>query len=455
MRKTYGFAIALMLAPAMLGQIEPNAGNWKTWIISSGKDFTVPPPPNPAETREEQRQLKAIVQSTQQDPALLAQIKYWNAGAPGYRWIEIISNRIAAGTGGSTTARSYGYVAMAMYDATVATWNAKYSYQRQRPSTLEGKSGLFTTLLSVPDSPSYPSEYSAVASAAAEVLSVLYPADAATYRAMAQQAGQSRVNAGLQYPSDHIAGMDLGKTVAQEVIARLLSDGSTTAFTTPVPTGQCNWVGSNPGNAAAIYWKPLLLTSASEFRPPVPPACDSPQMVQETLTVHNFPRALANFATNERAFYWQSVDGREVWPYRFANQYMAEDHLDQNPPRAARVYALIAATYYDAFIASQDGKFAYWYIRPPQLDPGIVPLFPVPNFPSYPSNHSTFSGARGEVLSYLFPERATFIRALAKEAGDSRIWAGIHYPIDNVAGAALGKKVAQKFIDWASNDGSQ
>jgi hypothetical protein len=38
---------------------------------------------------------------------------------------------------------------------------------------------------------------------------------------------------------------------------------------------------------------------------------------------------------------------------------------------------------------------------------------------------------------------------LAKEAGDSRIWAGIHFEMDNQAGVALGKKVAGKFIDWA------
>src|SRR5262249_42951692 len=151
-------------------------------------------------------------------------------------------------------------------------WNAKYAYKRPRPSATEARGGpnRFDTLLPVPDSPSYPSEYSAVASAAAEVLAALYPADAATYRAMAEEAGQSRVYAGLQSPTDHIAGADLGKRVAQAVIAKLSSDGSTTAFTTPVPTGKCNWVGTNPGNAGAIYWKPLLLMSASEFRPPPP-----------------------------------------------------------------------------------------------------------------------------------------------------------------------------------------
>jgi membrane-associated phospholipid phosphatase len=84
-----------------------------------------------------------------------------------------------------------------------------------------------------------------------------------------------------------------------------------------------------------------------------------------------------------------------------------------------------------------------------------VPLFPVPNFPSYPSNHSTFSAAKTEMLAYLFPTRADFIRAVGKEAGDSRIWAGIHFPMDNNAGVQLGKSVAELFISWAQSDGSE
>jgi membrane-associated phospholipid phosphatase len=219
-----------------------------------------------------------------------------------------------------------------------------------------------------------------------------------------------------------------------------------------VPTGACKWTGVNPGNAAAVNWTPLLLASASQFRPPAPPSCTSPGVLAETAAVRDFART---FVTNYKAYYWQSPEGLQHWPYRHANTWMFEDGVHHSPPRAARVYALIAAAMFDAFIASQDGKFAYWYLRPHQNDPAIVPLFAVPNFPSYPSNHSTFSAARSEILAYLFPERADFIRAVGKEAGDSRIWAGIHYQMDNLAGVNLGKSVAGVFVDWAENDGSQ
>jgi membrane-associated phospholipid phosphatase len=276
---------------------------------------------------------------------------------------------------------------------------------------------------------------------------------------MAKQAGWSRVLAGLQYPSDYYAGLALGQKVAEQVIAKAQMDGSDAVWTGTVPTGPCNWIGTNPGNVTAAMWIPLLLTSPSMFRPALPPACDSTQVVAETAVVRNFPRATPGnpviFGTNYKAFYWQSPEGLNTWPYRYADKWIFEDRLDQNPPRTARAYALIAAVLFDAFIASQDGKFAYWYIRPHQLDSRIVPLFPVPPFPSYPSNHSTFSAARSEVLAYLFPAHADFIRVVGKEGGDSRIWAGIHFPIDNAAGVQLGKSVAQVFITRAQSDGSQ
>ena len=429
-------------------RIEPGAGSWRTWVISSGQDYRVPPPPGPAETRAELKRLAGLI--SQNDKQVEQQIKYWDAGAPSYRWMDLINARLLAAT--PTTPyphRVQAYVALAMYDATIATWESKYHYNRARPSELDHK---LPTAVPVPDSPSYPSEHAAAAQAAATVLAHFLPAEAQTFQTMAEEAGWSRVRAGLQYPSDYDAGLALGRSVAERVIEKAKADGSDVVWTGTVPTGPCKWIGANPGNVTAANWKPLLLDSPGQFRPAPPPACDSPEVQAETAAVRNFPRT---FMTNYKSFYWQSPDGLHNWPYRYADKWINEDRLDQNPPRAARAYALISAVQFDACIASQDGKFAYWYIRPHQLDPGITPLFAVPNFPSYPSNHATFSSARAEVLAYLFPTRADFIRAVGKEAGDSRIWAGIHYEMDNRAGKELGKSVAEVFIALAKNDGSQ
>ena len=436
-------------------QVEPNAGNWRTWVISSGRDYRVPPPPDPADTQSELRLLSDLI--SQNDQQIRRQIAFWDAGAPAYRWIDLISSRLLAGT--PTTAfphRVYTYVGLAMYDATIATWESKYFYNRRRPSEWDHK---LPTAVAVPRSPSYPSEHSAAAQAAATVLAHFLPAEAASFNAMAEQAGWSRVLAGVQFPSDHYAGKALGQRVAEQVIAQADTDGSSQAWTGTVPTGPCKWIGTNPGNVTGASWRPLLLTSPSQFRPPAPPDCNSSEVQAQLAEVRNFPRSApgTNVSFNFRAksFYWQSPEGLNPWIYHYADKWISEDRLDENPPRVARIYALIGAVRFDAFIGAQDGKFTYWYIRPHQLDPTIVPLFPVPNHPSYPSNHSTISTAQSEMLAYLFPTRADFMRSVGKEAGDSRIWAGIHYQMDNLAGVQLGNSVAQFFIARAQSDGSE
>lgn len=439
---------ALAAAPAR-GQVEPNAGNWKTWIISSGRDYRVPPPPDNAGTQAELAWVAGV--TSEKDPVIDSQVRYWNAGAPAYRWSDIVVNRYLNGQNLSAfPVRASTYVSLAIHDATIAAWESKYFYKRKRPSEVNLS---IKTRIAVPDSPSYPSEFAAASFAAAEVLAYLVPSEARSFQLLAEEAGRSRLYAGVEYPSDYFAGQELGKRIAAEVIARARADGADAVFNGVIPTGPCRWTGTNPGNVTAANWKPLLLSSPSEFRPPAPPACDSPQVQAELAAVRNFPRAPSgpNFTTNAKAYFWQTLPGLVMWAHPYLSRWVLEDQL--SPPQAARIYALFDASCFDSFIASQDGKYAYWYLRPAQLDPSLVPLFPAPNFPSYPSNHSTFSTQRAEVLAYLFPDRAALIRGLAEEAGFSRIWAGIHYQMDNQSGNDLGRKVALKFIDKAKAEG--
>ncbi|RWX10358.1 phosphatase PAP2 family protein [Rhizobium leguminosarum] len=384
------------------------------------------------------------------DAQVAAKITFWDAGSPGYRWIDLVNNRVLTGQPIPNAHRIYTYLTMAMYDATIAAWESKYFYNRPRPRPSEADATL-PTALPTPRSPSYPSEHAAAAGAAATVLSYFFPDEASSFQAMAEEAAQSRVLAGVQFPSDSSAGLELGRRVAEQVIARAKADGSDAVWTGTVPTGPCMWVGDKPGNVTMPNWKPIVLASADEFRPPAPPDCQSATVKAETDAVRQFER---KFPNNYKAFYWQSPSGLFTSWYDYASKWMFEDNTDSNPPRAARAYSMLATVHYDAFIASNDGKFAYWYLRPNQLDPSITPLFAVPPFPSYPSNHSTLSTARCEILAYLFPSHAEFIRAVGKEAGDSRIWAGIHYEMDNRAGVTLGKAVAGKFIERARKDGA-
>lgn len=446
----FSTACALILlsgnfALAQSDQIEPNAGTWKTWVISSGKDFRVPPPPDTSATELEQvRELVA-----KNDAQIADKITFWDAGSPGYRWIDVVNNRLLANQPIPNAHRVYTYLTMAVYDATVAAWESKYFYNRPRPSQVDAT---LPTALATPRSPAYPSEHAAAAGAAATVLAYFFPDEASSFQAMAEEAAKSRVLAGVQFPSDSSAGLELGRRVAEQVIARAKADGSDAVWSGTVPTGPCMWVGDKPANVTMPYWKPILLEAPNEFRPPAPADCKSAAVKAEVEAVRQFDR---KFPNNYKAFYWQSPSGLYTSWYDYASKWMFENKTDSNPPRAARAYAMLATVYYDAFIASNDGKYAYWYLRPNMLDPSITPLFAVPTHPSYPSNHSTLSTARSEVLAYLFPDHAEFIRAVGKEAGDSRIWAGIHYEKDNQAGAALGKAVAGKFIERAKKDGAE
>jgi membrane-associated phospholipid phosphatase len=292
------------------------------------------------------------------------------------------------------------------------------------------------------------------AGAAAEVLAYLFPNDARFFADQAEAAGRSRLLAGVQYPSDVTAGFTLGRAVAELVIARARTDGSDARSTGTIPTGPCFWRGTNPVEPLAGTWRTWALTSGSELRPGPPPACDSAQMARELAEVKNFPRPIpttaATFNNTRAALYWQG-SLIKIW-HDILNQKLSENHLDANPPRAARAYALFSVAAYDGMVAGWEAKYNYWSVRPFMLDPTIVTLFVTPNHPSYPSAHAFVDAPYATVLGYLFPRDKDFFEAQANEAGFSRLWAGIHFRSDIEVGLALGRAVAEKAIERVRND---
>jgi hypothetical protein len=58
------------------------------------------------------------------------------------------------------------------------------------------------------------------------VLGYLFPRDADYFTAQAQEAGTSRIWAGIHFRSDIEAGLEIGRAVAQKVIERAKHDGS-------------------------------------------------------------------------------------------------------------------------------------------------------------------------------------------------------------------------------------
>jgi membrane-associated phospholipid phosphatase len=454
------------------GEVEAGAGKWQTWVIESGRQLRLPPPPNRFASRDEIEILKGL--AAQRDAAALASVHYWNAGAPGYRWNEIAT---AHGIDTGILLLAYRMLALmnvAIYDATIAAWDTKYTYHRKRPSEFKfgGHSSTLSTVIPNPQSPSYPDEHAVAAGAASAVLGYVFPDDAEHFATLAEEAGYSRLLAGVAYPSDVEAGLSLGRSVAELVIARAMLDGSDLPWDGIIPEGPGLWSGE-PAFPTMGNWATWVLKDGSQLRPPPPPAWDSPERAAELDEIRTYPRD-ANpgtelgfwpehpagrpvpdsvpISSNQLVFYYSPVL-HHLWLNEL-NQKLFEHRLDTNPPRAARAYALVSVGGYDATVASWDAKFHYWTARPNQFDPTITTVLPTYPIPDYPSGHATTLAGTSEVLSYLFPASAQFFQSRAEENAASRIWAGIHFRSACEVGLSLGRAVGQKIVERAMSDGA-
>jgi membrane-associated phospholipid phosphatase len=443
--------LALIAAPAGAGsapaamsssvQVEPRAGTWHTWVLTSGSELQPAAPPDQATTQGELAQLHTL--ESQRDTPELDLVSYWDAGAPAYRWNEMATSRLDQ-LNAPSSQRGMALISIAISDATVAAWNAKYTFNRPRPSELDGT---LHAVLSDPRSPSYPSERAVVAGAASSILAYLFPDDAAAFAGAAEQAGRSRLLAGVEYPSDVTAGLTLGRAVAARVIERAMADGSDATWDGSMPDNSGHWVpnpGTQPVGPLAGTWKTWVLASGNQFRPVSPPAFDSEQEAAELAQIRGFTPSLAS----DQAVFANSLASYNLWN-AVAKQKLFEYRLDANPPRAARTYALLAVAGYDAMVACFDAKYTYWAPRPYHVDPTLTTLLPRYNHPSYPSAHACVAGATSEVLAALFPREAKVFAQQADDLAASRWHAGIHFPTDSDVGLALGRTVGRFVVERA------
>ena len=286
--------------------------------------------------------------------------------------------------------------------------------------------------------------------AAAAVLSSLFPDGAPGFSDLAAEAARSRLFAGAAYPSDTIAGLQLGAAVGAAVVVSAKSDNSDAVFTGSFAPSPGKWSNATPTTPLAGTWRPWVLSSGNQLRLSAPPAFDTPEFAAQLALVKNLAR---NNTTNHSAWFWQPSF---VTPWLdTAHREIFEARLDTNPPRAARVYALATIAQHDATIACGDTKFAYLELRPSMADPSINTLFTNPSHPGFPSGHACASGASATVLGFLFPQDATTVGEQAKDAGLSTFYAGIHSMLDVQQGLGLGNAVGAKVVERARQDGSQ
>jgi undecaprenyl-diphosphatase len=78
--------------------------------------------------------------------------------------------------------------------------------------------------------------------------------------------------------------------------------------------------------------------------------------------------------------------------------------------------------------------------------PHVSHLVAVPHSGSFPSGHSATSFACATVLAALVPRAAVPAYVLAAAVAFSRLYVGVHYPLDVLAGAALGIATARPLL---------
>ena len=434
MKRNSILSIVLLIGIQLQAQVEPEAGSWKTWFITSGKDYRLPAPSSYKNEIPE-----VLAKQKNLDAKAKQRIAFWNAGSPAYRWQEMM-NKIWTVDTGRYGALANMLLGTAIYDATIVAWDTKYSYKRPRPFVADNKIKIYTVK---PQSPSFPCENSVAAGVAVTIFSHFYPAMADSVKRLAQQQMDSRVAAGVAFPSDTRAGFELGKKIAEIEIEKTKDYVSTVAWDGKVPDKPGLWRGKFAMLPLAGKNKTVVLESSSEFRPEPPP--DFTKEMEEMKNYKQTFRSLSN------AFYWAN----QSWFSDNVPKRMFENNLHLNPPRSARINAIINIASYDCFVACWDAKYTYWGIRPNQYDTTFRPAILVtPPFPGYPSGHAAISGMMAEVCSYFFPDEKEIFRQKAKDAAESRFQAGIHFRTDNEVALELGRKVANKIIQKAKDDGA-
>ena len=341
--------------------------------------------------------------------------KFWETGAT-VRWNEL-ADQLAARRP-SNAARLFTYLALAQFRA------AEAAGVGHRP---------------------HPPVGAAIGGASVAVLSVFFPLDIAELEAAldAQEAAAPWPGAKHQ---DFGAGEAIGRAIGARVNSYALGDraGLTDPGHPPIGPGYWVWNGGPiaRGNLGA---RPFFLASGDELRPPPPPAFGSPEYLAALAEV----RQISDTRTPEQlaiAQYWNTNQSgaSDAAINGIARELIVKHHRSDR--QAARIFFLMHAAAFDALIGCFDAKYTYWFIRPPQADPGITLPIGLPPHPSYPSAHSCASGAFSRVLTHAFPSEWRRLAQVAEEASLSRLYGGIHYRFDMEVGLALGRRAARKAL---------
>ena len=241
--------------PAYAPGLLPQWGNVKPFGLSSAAAFLPAPPPSldSLAYAEEVAFVQAIgsANSTVRtaDQTLVA--RFWANGAgtatpPGH-WNQIARTVIAnRDMGLGEEARVMALLNVALADAAIVCWKAKYEYRLWRPITAIREAGrdgnaatqadpLWTPLLVTPPFPECTSGHSTFSGAAAAVLAQVFGTDSIAFVGesddapgilrsysgfweAAEESGMSRIYGGIHFMSANVSGLSSGRAVGLEVV---------------------------------------------------------------------------------------------------------------------------------------------------------------------------------------------------------------------------------------------
>ena len=195
--------------------LNPLAGSWKTWVLTSGDQFRPAPPPeygSPAWKSE----LETIVEiaknrSFEEERAAL----WWATNSASMlltNWALELTGK--AGTDLPHTVRILADMHVATADAVTAVWDAKYTWWTSRPIT---EAPDLKTVVPTPPYPAYPSGYSTVMGSGTTVIGHYFPDAADDMNDRAWEAAASRGWAGIHYVLDDDVGLLMGRRVGRLV----------------------------------------------------------------------------------------------------------------------------------------------------------------------------------------------------------------------------------------------
>lgn len=247
----------------------------------------------------------------------------------------------------------------------------------------------------------------------------------------------------------------LAEIVLRKVEARISEAESEIKIYKP-RLGDQYWSPSD-GEPMEVVQKTWLIDSPGKFRVPEPPETGSDA---DEIQVQMVRDALSNITDDQRLAVFRWAGGRYtvgttgLW-LEEATKYMRKTGFS-DLVRALMIRSVLMMTVLDTRAAVDDSKFSHLVKRPYtrfDIDDPLRTIMDTPKNPGYPSVSMAVASASATILSHCIPENTDEWNATAKEIGDSRVWSGVHYPMDVEQGIILGRRVGLESlmsteIDW-------